>query len=234
MAVILNIDTSTSKSSVSLAIDGNIIENRESLFVKEHSSKINVFIKEVIDSSKIEFKNIDAIAISKGPGSYTGLRIGVSTAKGLCYSQNIPLIAINSLKIMANGIINSNKIEENSLLCPMIDARRMEVYTALFNNKLNYVSNTNAEILTNESFSNHLKTSKIYFFGDGSDKFKDIIENENAIFIKDIFPSANDMVNLSLEKFKRKEFEDVAYFEPYYLKDFVATTQTKGTINKNI
>ncbi len=223
MALILNIETATKNCSVSLAENGNL------LFVKElneggysHAEKLHQFIKEVLESANITPQKLDAIAVSKGPGSYTGLRIGVSSAKGLCFAVNKPLISVETLESLANQI-NTDK----GLIIPMLDARRMEVYSSVFDKSHQQIRKIKAEIIDENSFSKELNNGKVYFLGDGAEKCKSMITHENAIFIDDKFPSAREMSKLSFEKFKNNNFEDVAYFEPFYLKDFVVTPAKK-------
>lgn len=239
MALILNIETSTTVCSVSLAKDGEILGFRESADEKSHAKLLTVYIDEIIKEQKVDFKDIDAVAVSMGPGSYTGLRIGVSTAKGLCYAKDIPLIAINTLQSMAHGVINRfnedeqavNNFEE-SLLVPMIDARRMEVYSSIFNTKGETVREIKAEIIEESSFSELLEKQQLIFFGDGSSKIKNTVTHKNAIYLDDIGTSSLYMCELAEEAFKNKKFENVAYFEPFYLKDFVATTPKKNILNQ--
>lgn len=218
MALVLNIETATTNCSVSLSKDG------ETLVLKEdkssgysHAETLHLFIDEIFKVSKIKPSEIDAIAVSKGPGSYTGLRIGVSTAKGLCFALNKPLISISTLESLAHQI-NA----EEGFIIPMLDARRMEVYSAIYNYKLDLYREIKAEILAKESYSELLKTDKVYFIGNGVEKTKSLIQNSNAIFIDGKLPSANEMALLSELKYQKSDIEDVAYFEPYYLKDFVA------------
>ena len=216
MSYILNIETATKNCSVSLAKSG------ETLICKEiseqgysHAEKLHIFIDEIIKESAIAMSDLDAIAVSQGPGSYTGLRIGVSSAKGLCYALNIPLIAIDTLTALASQVQ-----KEDGLIVPMIDARRMEVYSALFNSNKEMIREVQAEILSEESFINETKT--IYFVGDSNEKAKSVLTKPNFIFLSNIvFPSANEMSAISYDKFLKEDFVDVAYFEPYYLKDFM-------------
>lgn len=226
MALILNLETATTACSISLTKDGSVIAFKEQNGEYSHAENLTVFIEDVIKQSGLSLKNVDAIAVSKGPGSYTGLRIGVSTAKGLCYSLNKPLIAINTLQHLALGVIQNLKPETLSskpLFCPMLDARRMEVYCAVYDSGGNEIVPTAAEIIDENSFAGLLKDHQIYFFGDGASKCKDILSvNSNAIFIGEIECSARNMGKLTEEAFNKKQFEDVAYFEPFYLKDFVA------------
>lgn len=212
---ILNIETSTKNCSVSLAKEGKTVvikEIAEQNFT--HSEKLHLFIDELIKKTGISYKDLNAVALSKGPGSYTGLRIGTSTAKGLCFALDIPLIAIDSLEILAKQV-NLN----DRLIIPMIDARRMEVYTAVFDQNQNKISETEALIVDENSFDKI--TQKACFIGDGAEKCKNILQRENFIFLTEIiYPSANEMSELSYQKFQQKAFEDTAYFEPFYLKEF--------------
>ncbi len=223
MTYILNIETSTKNCSVSLAKDGKTIALKE---VNDegysHAEKLHEFIKEIISKAGLSFSNLDAIAVSKGPGSYTGLRIGVSAAKGLCFALNIPLISVNTLQSLA--LTTSTPSE--SFVIPLLDARRMEVYSAVFKNNI-LVKNVAAEIIIENSFSEFLNKSDVYFLGDGAEKCKEIIIHKNANFIDNKFPSANEMSKLSFEKYKKNDIEDVAYFEPFYLKDFIVVASKK-------
>ncbi len=223
MALILNIETATKNCSVSLAVNAKIITVKQEMNENySHAEKLNVFITELFQNNKHSIKDLDAVAVSKGPGSYTGLRIGVSTAKGLCYALGIPLISVSTLKAMAFGMA---KKEDSDLYCPMIDARRMEVYNAFFDEMNNEIRGVQADIINKNSYKKKLE-NKVLFFGDGALKCKKIIKHKNARFIDGIFPSSEYMSTLSFQKFKKKEFEDVAYFEPFYLKDFVAGKKT--------
>lgn len=224
MAIILNIETATKNCSVSLATDGEmlvLIELNEGQF--SHAEKLHSIILEVIEKSQKEMADIDAIAVSTGPGSYTGLRIGVSAAKGLCFSLDIPLISIPTLSSLANAIIVGN----GDMIIPLLDARRMEVYSAVFNFKKEQIRETQAQIIDKNSYSEYLEKGNVYFLGDGALKCKENINHDNAIFLEGYFPSAKEMVDLSYQKFVNNDFEDVAYFEPYYLKDFVAIKSKK-------
>ena len=229
--MILCLETSTKACSVALGQNGKLIALKESLDENySHSENLTVYIQEVCTQTKVSLKDVDAIAVSKGPGSFTGLRIGVSTAKGLCYALNKPLIAINSLEAMAAGQIRNTKYEIRNLFCPMIDARRMEVYCAVYDEQLNEIKKTSADIIDENSFSDLLQKHKIYFFGDGADKCKVKITHSNAIFTGDFNPSAQFMLTLAEKCFSEKKFEDVAYFEPFYLKDFVDTKKSTPPI----
>lgn len=218
MALILNIETATTNCSVSLSKDGEtLVLKEDNSLGYSHAETLHVFIDEVFKISNIKPTEIDAVAVSKGPGSYTGLRIGVSSAKGICFALDKPLIAISTLESMAHQV----KIDDGFII-PMLDARRMEVYSAIYNSKLELQRAIKAEILTEESYSELLKTSKVYFIGNGVDKTKKLIDHPNAYFIEGKLPSANEMAHLAEAKYTKSDTEDVAYFEPYYLKDFVA------------
>ena|SRR6218665_982713 len=225
MALILHLETATTVCSVSVAKDGQLLALKEQNGDYSHAENLTLFIENAIQQSGTSLSEVDAIAVSKGPGSYTGLRIGVSTAKGLCYSLGKPLIAINTLQHLAGSVITqtSNIQHPTSFFCPMIDARRMEVYCAIFNAQGNEIEPTAAVIVDEQSFAHLLKDHTVYFFGDGAAKCKDTLSgNPHAVFIDHIVPSAKDMIALAEKAFNEKQFEDVAYFEPFYLKDFVA------------
>ncbi len=230
MAIIINIETSTSVCSVSVSSDGEVIFNKENFDGPSHASLLGVFVNEAVIFLRENNFKLDAVAVSCGPGSYTGLRIGVSEAKGLCYGLDIPLIAINSPLVLASGLLNEMQVEEDVLLCPMIDARRMEVYSAIYDAKLNIVRKIQADIVEKDSYDEFFATNKIYFFGDGAFKCKDTLTNPNAIFVDNIFPLARNMVSLSQQAYDKSEFVDVAYFEPFYLKEFVTTTPKKKVL----
>jgi len=218
MALVLNIETTTTNCSVSLSKDGEILVLKEDNSLGySHAETLHVFIDEAFKKAKIEPLEIDAVAVSKGPGSYTGLRIGVSSAKGLCFALNKPLISIDTLESLARQL----QIEDGFIV-PMLDARRLEVYSAIFNSKFELHREVQAEILSEDSYSAILETDKVYFIGSGVEKTKSLIQHPNAIFIEGKLPSANEMALLSEIKIKKSDTEDVAYFEPYYLKDFVA------------
>lgn len=223
MALILNIETSTKNCSISLAKNGTcLILKEENKGDYSHAEKLHVFIESILQEQNLSINDLDAIAVGKGPGSYTGLRIGVSTAKGLAYAANIPLIATDTLQALAKATVI-----KSGFIVPMIDARRLEVYTAMFDNNYNQTKPTEAKIIDDSSFLEILTEHPLYFLGDGAAKCKDLITHKNAYFIDHKFPSAQEMCNLSFDKFKNKDFEDTAYFEPFYLKDFVATPQKK-------
>jgi len=222
LAYILNIETSTKNCSVSIAKDGEtLVCNEIAEEGYSHAERLHVFIEASLKEVGIAFSDITAIAVSQGPGSYTGLRIGVSSAKGLCYALGIPLIAVDTLQILAAQARISN-----GLIIPMIDARRMEVYSAIFTPELINTRGTRAEILAENSFEDI--EGPIYFVGDCAEKAQTVLTKENFIFLEEImFPSANEMSALSFEKFKNSDTVDVAYFEPFYLKDFMVTPSKK-------
>lgn len=226
MATILNIETSTEVCSVVLAKDGKILFEKESIEGLNHSELLTVFIQELFVENNLKMSILDAVAVSKGPGSYTGLRIGVSVAKGLCYALEIPLIAIGTLDAMGFYVsqhFDSTAFSKKMLFCPMIDARRMEVYTALYNSKGENIQPVSAEIIDEHSFSKFLKDFKIQFFGNGAAKCKSMLNHHNALFNGPSKTSARFMQILSDKKYDNNEFENVAYFVPFYLKNFVAT-----------
>jgi tRNA threonylcarbamoyladenosine biosynthesis protein TsaB len=222
VSYILNIETATKNCSVALAKEGKTILCKE--IAEEgysHAERLHVFIEEIIKEAGIELKDLVAIAVSQGPGSYTGLRIGVSTAKGLCYALNIPLIAVDTLQTLASQVT-----ETDGLIVPMIDARRMEVYSAIFSSTLEKKREILAEVITENSFEE--VPEKLYFVGDCNEKCKTVLTKDNFVFLDAIqYPSANEMSALSFDKYKKSDTVDVAYFEPYYLKDFLITTPKK-------
>jgi tRNA threonylcarbamoyladenosine biosynthesis protein TsaB len=224
MSCILSIETSTDVCSVAVSDQGQIIFEKEEGKGPSHAILLGLFTNEAIEFLRIKNRKLDAVAVSCGPGSYTGLRIGVSEAKGLCYGLSIPLIAINTLKLLAFGTVNGRLADRSELLCPMIDARRMEVYDALFDFGLNTIKAVSADIIDENSFANILKDNKIAFFGNGAEKCKNVLKHPNARFLGNIYPKAANMMDLAEEAYKSKSFVDVAYFEPFYLKEFIATT----------
>jgi len=222
MAYILNLETATKNCSVSIAKDGVTLSYRE---IAEqgysHAERLHVFIEEVLQESNLSYSDLSAVAVSKGPGSYTGLRIGVSAAKGLCYALSIPLIAIDTLAILAHQV-NPSILSKDDLIIPMIDARRMEVYSAIFNAGLEKIREVQAEIISETSFSTIPQT--IYFVGDCAEKCRSVLTSQNVVFLEEIvYPSAREMSALSFDSYKKSDTVDVAYFEPYYLKDFFMT-----------
>jgi tRNA threonylcarbamoyladenosine biosynthesis protein TsaB len=225
MSLILGLETSTKICSVAISDGDKLLALQEEGGAYSHSEKLTVFIQEVIAESGLNLNQIDAVAVSKGPGSYTGLRIGVSVAKGLCYALNKPLITVDTLQAMAFGLGLQSKAD---LYAPMIDARRMEVYTAIYNQNNDIIEAVNAKIIDENSFAELLEQNKILFFGDGAEKCKAILSKyPNAIFSSEGNPSAKYINKIAQDKFRNQEFEDVAYFEPYYLKDFIGTTAKK-------
>jgi tRNA threonylcarbamoyladenosine biosynthesis protein TsaB len=228
MHYILNIETATTVCSVSISQDGNILGYKEIDNGFTHSENLHLFINELLIDFNISIKQLSAIAISKGPGSYTGLRIGVSAAKGLAYALNIPLISVDTLKIMAYQV--SQLRTEFDFFCPMIDARRMEVYTCVYDAQLNSQILTQALIIDSLSIKTFDSFSSICFFGDGMLKCKEVISLlQNAVCIDNIKPSSQYMCALSYEKFLKQAFEYIAYFEPFYLKDFLITSKKTST-----
>ncbi|XMO88319.1 tRNA (adenosine(37)-N6)-threonylcarbamoyltransferase complex dimerization subunit type 1 TsaB [Algibacter sp. AS12] len=218
MSLILNLETATTNCSVSLSKDGKTIVLKEDNDKNySHAERLHIYIDAVLKEANITSNDLDAIAVSKGPGSYTGLRIGVSAAKGLCFALSKPLIAVPTLNALAHQVIM-----ESGVVVSMLDARRMEVYSAIYDLDCKEIRETQAEILNETSFKNYLEEGKVYFIGNGVEKTKTLINHPNAIFVDNKLPSANDMSALAFKKYKENSFEDVAYFEPYYLKDFVA------------
>jgi len=219
---ILNLETATKNCSVSISQNGKTILCKEMAEAGySHAEKLHVFIEECLQELKLTPKDLSSVAVSQGPGSYTGLRIGVSAAKGLCFALHIPLIAIDTLLVLASQLTISEGI-----IIPMIDARRMEVYSAIFTSKLDKIREVQAEILTENSFKEIAES--IHFVGDCAEKAKTVLTDTNFIFHEEIiYPSANEMSALSYQKFQQSKLEDVAYFEPYYLKDFMATVSKK-------
>jgi len=217
LANILCIETASTNCSVALGVNGEIVAVKEDYDQGySHAERLHLFIRDILKDNNLELSNLDAIAISKGPGSYTGLRIGVSAAKGLCFSLNIPLISVPTLTSLAYQI-NA----EEGFLVPMLDARRMEVYTAVFSAAGDQLEETSAKILDKNSYSEYLEKGKVHFIGSGVTKFKEICNHSNAIFVEDKMPSAKEMVAIASAKNKISDHENVAYFEPYYLKDFM-------------
>lgn len=222
MSYILNIETATKNCSVALAKEGKTILCRE--IAEEgysHAERLHVFISEIIDEAGIQMKDLTAVAVSQGPGSYTGLRIGVSAAKGLCYALDIPMLAVDTLQVLASKVSITD-----GLIVPMIDARRMEVYSAVFSSALEKKREVLAEIIDENSFMDF--SEKLYFIGDCNEKCRSVMTNADFVFLDDIkYPSANEMSALSYDKYKKNDTVDVAYFEPYYLKDFLITASKK-------
>ena len=225
MNYILHIDTTTKKCSVALAQDGELMIQKELLSEEfSHSEQLHPFIEEVLKESGLKSSSLSAIVISKGPGSYTGLRIGVAAAKGLCFALDLPLIALNTLEIM----VQPYEVSPYSFIIPMLDARRMEVYTAIFDETKKWIQETTAEVLTENTFTSIVNEQSCLIIGDGAIKFKTLYPKINASYSSEIhYPVAKDMITLAWKKFNAKEFEDLAYFEPFYLKDFQTTPPKK-------
>ncbi|RYZ29985.1 MAG: tRNA (adenosine(37)-N6)-threonylcarbamoyltransferase complex dimerization subunit type 1 TsaB [Chitinophagaceae bacterium] len=223
MALLLHIDTAVQSASVCLSDDKNILGELTNASERESASWLHTSIQDLLRSNNLQVKQLNAIAISAGPGSYTGLRVGMAAAKGLCYSHNIPLISINTLQLMAASVANPT----TDLLCPMIDARRMEVFTALYNQSLQEVRKPTNLILDENCFEDYLKETSITFFGNGSEKAKPIIQHPNALFAS-VTTSASSMIALALDKFDTKQFSDLAYTEPLYIKDFHSPISKKN------
>ena len=226
MAYILHIETSTKQCSVALAYKGkplfSRVLNSESF---SHNEKLHLFISEVLEEANLKPKQLDAISVSKGPGSYTGLRIGVAAAKGFCFALDIPLIALNSLEILVQGVTQA----EVELIIPMMDARRMEVYTAIFDGSKNWINQTSALVLNQNSFKEIVKDKTVLFLGNGTNKFQELIPEINLTHsFENNYPNAIDMVELTWGKYISEDFESLAYFEPFYLKDFQTTTPKKN------
>tara|TARA_B100001540_G_scaffold308448_1_gene323154 strand:+ start:1519 stop:2193 length:675 start_codon:yes stop_codon:yes gene_type:complete len=222
MSLILSFDTSTKNCSVALFEKEKLLSiKQENAINYSHSEQLTVFIEDVLKTAKISKEELNAVAIGRGPGSYTGLRIGTSTAKGLCYALDIPLISIPTLQAMAFGL---SKQYNSDLFCPMIDARRMEVFAALYDQNNNTIREVRADILENETYQEYLN-KKIVFFGDGAAKYKNVLKHTNAIFIDEFLVSAEYIGYLAYNRFVSNKFEDVAYFEPFYLKDFVTNSK---------
>lgn len=216
------IETSAKICSAALAVDGKVVFSKKNDEGMAHARLLPGFVDEVLKN--LGGAKIDAVAVSSGPGSYTGLRIGVATAKGLAFGYDAPLIAVPTLELLAYTVKSSVEVEKDALICPMIDARRMEVYSQLFDADVKEAGETQAEIITEDSYKELLQTGKkVYFAGDGSAKCSGVITSENAVFVDSIEPDAANMAELAERRLRNGEFVDVAYFEPFYLKDFVAT-----------
>lgn len=227
MERIILIETSTDLCSTALAGDGKIISYKESAKTRSHASLTAVFIKKMLDEAGLAAKDCSAVCVSMGPGSYTGLRVGVSTAKGLCYGAGIPLLAVGTLDVLAMQAITEGLLPDGcTRIVPMIDARRMEVYTAVFSPDGRQQTETRPEIIGEDSFREYLGEGPVLFIGDGAGKCADVIRSDNAHFVQ-CCPKASAMLIPATEAYKEKRFKDTAYFEPFYLKEFVATTSRK-------
>lgn len=224
MSCILHIETSTKVCSVALSQDGEILFCKEDPEGPSHAVSCGVFVEEALSFAESHAIPLDCVAVSKGPGSYTGLRIGVSMAKGVCYGRKVPLIGIPTLQVLCVPVLlYHEELEDDALLVPMIDARRMEVYAAVYDRALHEVRGVQADIVQADTYLDLLEERPVYFFGDGADKCTEVIRHPNAHFIPDISPSARNMAPLAELSVAKGQYADVAYFEPYYLKEFVAT-----------
>lgn len=229
MSTILQIETATTVCSVALSVNGETVAVKEEATPNIHASSLTLFIAEAMETAKLKFAELDAVAVSKGPGSYTGLRIGVSTAKGLCFALDKPLIAIPTLKMMASGFLQQHP-NYGGLVCPMIDARRMEVFTAVYTHDLTEFETVNAKIVDEKSFILELDSYYVTFIGDGANKCEPVLSHQNAHFSKTNYNSAAHMSKLAFDAYQEGRFEDVAYFEPFYLKEFVFTTPKRKVL----
>lgn len=227
MSCILHIETSTQVCSVALSEDGQCIFSKTDFEGPSHAVTLGVYVDEALSFADSHAIPLDAVAVSCGPGSYTGLRIGVSMAKGICYGRNLPLIGIPTPEVMCVPLLLDEELPEDALLCPMIDARRMEVYAALYDRALHPVREIEAVIIDESSYEDYLNRGPVYFFGNGAAKSKEKIMHPNARFVEDIHPLAKWMFPLAEKAFARGDFKDVAYFEPFYLKEFVASKPKK-------
>ena len=218
MAYLLHIESATTNCSVALTKNGNLLATKELNAAQySHAENLHAFINEVVSESELNINQLDGISISKGPGSYTGLRIGVSAAKGLAFGLHIPLISVGTLEALAHQI----KIEKG-LIIPMLDARRMEAYTQVFTANYEAITSVDATLLNEDTFVKELQAEEVHFLGSGASKFAEICHHTNAHFYPDLYPSAKEQAKIAYQKFNNKDFEDTAYFEPFYLKDFVA------------
>lgn len=221
--IILHIETSTNICSIAVSENGRCLFSKSDSEGMNHAALLSVFIAEAMEFLKSASKKLDAVAVSSGPGSYTGLRIGVSTAKGLCYGLDIPLIAVSTLEVLTTNALQITETTANSLFCPMIDARRMEVYAAIYNQEGVIQREISADIIDENSYSEILESHIVYFFGNGAEKCKTTLTHPNARFIDGMYPLAENMIILAEKAYNEKKFVDVAYFEPFYLKEFYTT-----------
>ena len=228
MALILNIDTTTEVCSVAIARDGRLVAMRENGEGLNHSTLLGVYVDEALREARLTVADLDAVAVSMGPGSYTGLRIGVSLAKGLCFGGGKPLIAVGTLNALAHAAVE--RLGLDALYCPMLDARRMEVYAAVFDRGERPVRDVEAVVVDENSFADLLAAGPVCFFGNGSDKARSVLTHPNARFVGGVTTSALNMMALSEQKFAARDFVDVAYFEPFYLKEFMATTPKRKVL----
>ncbi len=239
MGKILCIETATPVCSVCLSVQGNVLAYRESSGDRDHAARLTVFLEEVLAESGLSTRDLDLVAVSMGPGSYTGLRIGVSVAKGIAYGASLPLAGIPSLQSLAAGIMDDPEVKQypeefecQNLFIPMIDARRMEVYTAVFNSRNEQIRETHALVVDKGSFRDYPERHRMFFFGDGAEKCSSLLEGPGVIFPANFQASARNMVSLAEQALARKQFVDLAYFEPFYLKDFIPTVPRKNILHR--
>lgn len=226
MALLLSLETSTQCCSAALHNDGVLVASKITETPRSAASQLAVMIEEVFHLAGIKAQELNGVIVAAGPGSYTGLRIGVATAKGLCYALNIPVVSVNTLELMSFQFLNTKSFGEevdgkNVILCPMLDARRMEVYCALLDHSLNYIEPVQAKVIDGESFNDVLETNPVFFFGDGADKCRVMINHDNAHFYEGVAPLATSLGEIGFKKWKKGEYEDLVSFEPFYLKDFL-------------
>lgn len=228
MSCILSIDTSTDVCSVAISNEGQCLFSKEDHSGPNHAERLGVFVDQALSYADCRDMRIEAVAVSSGPGSYTGLRIGVSMAKGICYGRSIPLISVPTLELLSVPVLLSDTVEDdNALLCPMLDARRMEVYAAVYDRALNIVRDIHADIVTADTYRELLDEHPIYFFGNGAAKCMEVINHPNAHLVSGIEPLASNMFPLADKRMREQKFEDVAYFVPFYLKNYVAKMPKK-------
>ena len=228
MSCILHIETSTEVCSVAVSQDGINIWHEEDYGGPNHNTQLGVYVGEALSFVESHAIPLDAVAVSCGPGSYTGLRIGVSMAKGVCYGKDVKLIGIPTLKVLCVPVLLRQELPDDALLCPMIDARRMEVYAAIYDRALKTIRETNADIVDADTYREYLDRGPVYFFGDGSEKLHEVIQHPNAHFLPDIHPLAKYMMPLAERRFLREEFADVAYSQPFYLKEWTSPVPSQG------
>ncbi|MBR2206781.1 MAG: tRNA (adenosine(37)-N6)-threonylcarbamoyltransferase complex dimerization subunit type 1 TsaB [Prevotella sp.] len=227
MSTILHIETSTDVCSVAVSEDSQVIFQQEDHYGPNHAEQLGTMVDEALSFTDNHAIPFDAVAVSCGPGSYTGLRIGVSMAKGICYGRNLKLIAVPTLELLCVPVLIREMVEDDALLCPMLDARRMEVYAGIYTRALKPVREVSADIVTTETYKEYLDAHPVYFFGNGAKKCMDVINHPNARQIEGIQPQAKWMQPLAERRLLNEQFEDVAYFTPFYLKDFVAKMPKK-------
>ena len=230
MACILHLETSTQICSVALSLDGTVLFSKTDMKGPSHAVKIGLFVDEALKVVEEKGLKLEAVAVSSGPGSYTGLRIGVSMAKGVCYGAGVRLIAVPTLELLADQVRRTMTLPDNALVCPMLDARRMEIYTALYDAQGKCLEPANALIVDESSFMEKLQNHPVWFVGDGAEKCRTKITSDQAHFEVNVYPLAEAMMPLAENAFQEGNFEDVAYFEPFYLKEFVATVSKKQII----